>query len=143
MHIWSLRAFICCVTLWGLVVTTYISAAIFRHNMFPAPYNLLIMTTLAVATIVAACAWLASAAEARLEARIARVAERLAADLGALHARLDDWPTARIYPRPVAVGTATVVGADDKLPGYAKGYVDGLARKPMVNDAKVISIDRS
>lgn len=64
--------------------------------------------------------------------------------------RLDkmDAPT---VPMPrlrlVAVGRASPPPADqendDKLPGYARGYVDGLARQPMDSDAKVIPIDRN
>jgi hypothetical protein len=55
-----------------------------------------------------------------------------------------DAPTV-VLPRPqqlAVVGRATPVD-ESVLPGYARGYADGLARQPMAGDAKVIPLERS
>ncbi len=57
--------------------------------------------------------------------------------------QLTDGPTRDLgRPQLVAVGRAAAPD-ETGLPGYARGYVDGLARQSMAEDAKVIPLDRS
>ena len=65
--------------------------------------------------------------------------KQLAADVGRLHsavalinARQREADTDRIPRAHLSIiGTAAVAAQPDEMPGYAAGYADGLARKPM------------
>lgn len=95
---------------------------------------------------VAIAVWARGDAKAHVSAELQEVKVNLSHDLAMffqmMSRRLDslDGPT---QPLLRVVGTAAVATAmaapDDELPGYAKGFADGLARRPM--EAKVIPID--
>lgn len=142
---WSKWATIACLALWGVLITVYLVLGAVKHETLPPPYNLMIMTVLAIATVGSGGTWLlASRVEVRLgriEGALLAAADRLDtedtrfnAHLMRISKRLDELeaPTVQM-PRLVAVGSVRVADVST----YRQGYEDAMAAKP---DAKVIQL---
>lgn len=153
---WSNRVMAGCGLI--LVIISSVEASLTDHMLLPSPLNVLAFLVLVTAFALAASGRLTAVLLARHDHQEARDAalrawldEQLVdirLGVTSIEGRLDrmDAPTV-VLPRLhlVAVGRATAPAvAEDGLPGYARGYADGLARQPMETvDAKVIPFDRN
>lgn len=139
---WSRRAVYACAVGWIVLVAVYAAMALVSHPVLPAPYNVLIALLLATCTTAAAAARIA----AYLGERLLTEAERRD---GLLYAQADrvERQLRRLFteesqhPHDTTAGHAQPV--DERMDSYSRGYVDGLARRPMADhDAKVIPLAR-
>lgn len=118
-----------------------------NHPPQPGLHSLVLCAAVTL-TILAARTWDRQQAIRRATLVVDQVMRHVSREAANVHRAMcslnDDAPTQPI-PHIRIVGTAAVaasVAKDDELPGYAKGYVDGLARKPMGNgNGKVIPIE--
>lgn len=136
LTVWSRRSVYLCLGLWIALICVYVVLGALRHELLPQPFNLLIVVALALVTGVSGIAcvigWYAEKAALASDLRHTRQY----ALLSAIERRLDEVEAS--LPRRELVA----VGADDRtLPGYSRGYVDGLARRPMDAGAKVIPLE--
>lgn len=127
-----------------ITVVVYMALGLAGDPLPPSPYNTLIMTVLGVWTLAALLVVLIDRIDRRvvhLEVETQHTADLRYARVHALLIRLEQQICLSNGPT-VAIARVAVAGvADDKLPGYARGYADGLARKPMA-DSNVVPIER-
>jgi hypothetical protein len=143
MLAWSTRLLAIASAALLILTTVHLS----RPTNSPLPWPL---ADILFAILIGLCVCALVVREAsRLHARLDEVERRdglLYAQAGRVDFRLrqlTDGPTRDLgRPQLAAVGRATPHD-ETGLPGYARGFVDGLARQPMAEDAKVIPMERS
>lgn len=120
-----------------IVAAAYVSLAVVGGRVFPAPINDLIFLTLGTGIVVLTTLRVGGQLERRLE-RVDRhliavhsALVRHGVQLAEVTGEIPRITTAQPSPGP----------RDSELDGYAQGYADGLARKPLIG--KVVPFNRS
>lgn len=143
MQPWVLRAIGATVVLLICYSVATVVLAASGQSVLPSPFNLFIFSGLALALLALMGRGLADQIAARITAHIDQTAARHDRRMNNIangmiqHGILLEEITGEIpKTRPLIIACRR----EDDLPGYERGYADGLARAPMASDAKVIHL---